>query len=116
MMRDTRRAELFSSRSIASCEEGGFDLVGGLAQAIHGWAIRFGPDPAGALADVSRGIEQVRGPEAELCLSCFLPWLAEMHLLVGNIDEGLATMREAHEVAEETFYADHALRVGGSVC
>jgi len=115
MMRDTRRAELFSSRSIASCEEGGFDLVGGLAQAIHGWAIRFGPDPAGALAEVSRGIEQVRAPEADVCLSCFLPWLAEMHLLVGNIDEGLATMREAHEVAEETFYAAERFRVEGDL-
>ena len=115
LMRDTRRAELFASRSIASCEEGGFDLVGGLAQVIHGWAIRFGPDPAGAIAEVSRGIERVRAPEADVCLSCFLPWLAEMHLLVGNIDEGLATMREAHELAEETFYAAERLRVEGDL-
>jgi tetratricopeptide (TPR) repeat protein len=115
IMRDTRRAELFASRSIASCEEGGFDLVGGLAQVIHGWAIRLGPDPAGAIAEVSRGIEQVRAPEADVCLSCFLPWLAEMHLLVGNIDEGLATMREAHELAKETFYTAERLRVEGDL-
>jgi class 3 adenylate cyclase/tetratricopeptide (TPR) repeat protein len=111
LMRDTGRAELFASRAIASCEEGGFDLVGGLAQVIHGWAISFGPDPAAAIAEVSRGIEQVRAPEADVCLSCFLPWLAEVHLLVGNVDEGLATMREAHELAEETFYDAERLRV-----
>ena len=104
LMRDTRRAELFASRAIASCEQGGFDFYGGLAQVIHGWAISFGPDPAAAIAEVSLGIEQVRAPEADICLSCFLPWLAEVHLLVGNVDEGLATMREAHELAEETFY------------
>ena len=111
LMRDTRRAELFASRAIASCEEGGFDFYGGLAQVIHGWAISFGPDPAAAIAEVSRGIEQVRAPEADICLSCFLPLLAEVHLLVGNVDEGLATMREAHELAEETFYAAERLRV-----
>ena len=82
---------------------------------IHGWAISFGPDPAAAIAEVSRGIEQVRAPEADICLSCFLPWLAEVHLLVGNVDEGLATMREAHELAEETFYAAERLRVEGDL-
>ena len=111
LMRDTPRAELFASRAIASCEEGGFDFYGGLARVIHGWAISFGPDRAAAIAEVSRGIEQVRAPEADICLSCFLPWLAEVHLLVGNVDEGLATMREAHELAEETFYAAERLRV-----
>jgi class 3 adenylate cyclase/tetratricopeptide (TPR) repeat protein len=115
LMRDTRRAELFASRAIASCEEGGFDLVGGLAQVIHGWAISFGPDPAAAIAEVSRGIEQVRAPEADVCLSCFLPWLAEVYLLVGNVDEGLATMREAHELADETFYDAERLRVEGDL-
>ena len=110
-MRDTRRAEVFASRAIASCEEGGFDFYGGLAQVIHGWAISFGPNPAAAVAEVSLGIEQVRAPEADICLSCFLPWLAEVHLLVGNVDEGLATMREAHELAEETFYAAERWRV-----
>ena len=111
IMRDPPRAEFFASRAIASCEEGGFDFYGGLAQVIHGWAISFGPNRAAAIAEVSRGIEQVRAPEADICLSCFLPWLAEVHLLVGNVDEGLATMREAHELAEETFYAAERLRV-----
>ena len=37
--------------------------------------------------------------------------IAEVHLLVGNVDEELATMREAHELAEETFYAAERLRV-----
>jgi class 3 adenylate cyclase/tetratricopeptide (TPR) repeat protein len=111
LMRDTRRAELFASRAIASCEEGGFDFYAGLARVIHGWAISFGPDPASAIAEVSRGIEQVRAPEADVCLSCFLPWLAEVHLRVGNVDKGLVTMREAHELAQETFYAAERLRV-----
>jgi tetratricopeptide (TPR) repeat protein len=104
LMRDAPRAEAFASRAIASCEEGGFDFWGGLARVIHGWAIS-------SIAEVLRGIEQVRVPEADICLSCFLPWLAEVHLLVGNVDEGLATMREAHELAEETFYAAERLRV-----
>ena len=82
---------------------------------IHGWAISFGPDPAAAIAEVSLGIEQVRAPEADICLSCFLPWLAEVHLLVGNVDEGLATMREAHELAEETFYEAERWRVEGDL-
>ena len=36
-------------------------------------------------------------------------------MLVGNVDEGLATMREAHELAEETFYAAERLRVEGDL-
>jgi len=164
LMRDAPSAELFASRAIASCQEGGFDFYGGLAHVIHGWAISwtplktptvvtdltlsgehlgigmgtnqnqmdenkfasfaaggflevssFGPDPAAAIAEVSRGIEQVRAPEADICLSCFLPWLAEVHLLVGNVDEGLATMREAHEFAEETFYAAERWRLEGDL-
>jgi hypothetical protein len=115
LMRDTHRAEIFASRAMASCEEGGFDFYGGLAQVIHGWAISFGPHPTAAIAEVSRGIEQVRAPEADICLSCFLPWLAEVHLMAGRIDQGHATMREAHELAEETFYAAERLRLEGDL-
>ena len=115
LMRDAPRAALFASRAIASCEEGGFDFYGGLAHVIHGWAISFGPDSAAAIAEVSRGIEQVRAPEADICLSCFLPWLAEIHFLVGNTDEGLAAMREAHELAVETFYAAERWRLEGDL-
>jgi hypothetical protein len=67
---------------------------------------------------VSRGIEQVRVPEADICLSCFLPWLAEVDLLVGTVnafDHGLATMDEADELAEEMFYAAERLRVRGDL-
>jgi hypothetical protein len=64
---------------------------------------------------VSRGIEQVRAPEADICLSCFLPWLAEVHLLVGSVDDGLAAMREAHELAQETFYAAERWRLEGDL-
>ena len=115
LMRDARRAELFASRAIASCEQGCFDFYGGLAHVIHGWAIGFGPDPAAAIAEVSLGVEQVRAPEADICLSCFLPWLAEVHLLVGNIQEGLGTIRKAHELAEETFYAAERWRLEGDL-
>ena len=115
LMRDARRAELFASHAIASCEQGCFDFYGGLAHVIHGWAIGFGPDPAAAIAEVSLGVEQVRAPEADICLSCFLPWLAEVHLLVGNIQEGLGTIRKAHELAEETFYAAERWRLEGDL-
>jgi predicted ATPase/class 3 adenylate cyclase len=114
LMRDPGRAGTFASSAIVACEEGGFDFYGGLAQVIHGWA-SSGSDPAAAIAEVSRGIEQVRAPEADICLSCFLPWLAEVHLLVGNVDEGLAAMREAHELAEETFYAAERWRLEGDI-
>ena len=111
LMRDAPRAEAFASRAIASCEEGGFDFWGGLARVIHGWA-------TSSIAEVSRGIEQVRIPEADICLSCFLPWLAEVDLVVGTVnafDHGLATMDEADELAEETFYAAERLRVRGDL-
>jgi tetratricopeptide (TPR) repeat protein len=111
LMRDAPRAEAFASRAIASCEEGGFDFWGGLARVIHGWAIS-------SIAEVLRGIEQVRVPEADICLSCFLPWLAEVDLVVGTVDafdHGLATMDEADELAKETFYAAERLRVRGEL-
>ena len=114
-MRDAPRAELFASRAIASCEEGGFDFYGGLAQVIHGSAISFGSDPAAAIAEMTQGIEQVRAPEADVCLSCFLPWIADVYGRVGNVEEGLATMREAHELAEETFYAAERWRLEGDL-
>src|SRR5262245_29853010 len=63
LMRDAPRAEAFASRAIASCEEGGFDFWVGLARVIHGWA-------TSSIAEASRGIEQVRVPEADICLSC----------------------------------------------
>jgi len=115
LMRSAPQAKKWASRAIRSCEEGGFDFYGGLAQVIHGWAISSELNPAAAIEEASRGIEKVRAPEADICLSCFLPWLAEVHLLVGNVDEGLATMREAHELAEETFYAAERWRVEGDL-
>ena len=115
LMRDVPRAELFASRAIASCEDGGFDFYGGLAIVIHGWATSFKSDPAAAIAEMKRGITQVRAPGADVCLSCFLPWIADVHLRLGNIDEGLATMREAHELAEETFYGAERWRLEGDL-
>jgi predicted ATPase/class 3 adenylate cyclase len=116
LMRDTTRAEHYAARAIASCEEGGFDFYGGLAHVIHGWAISFGSDPAAAIAEASRGIEKVRTPEADICVSCFLPWLAEIQLLLGNVDAGLVTMREAHELAgKETFYAAERWHLEGDL-
>ncbi len=115
LMRDAPRAELFASRAVASCEDGGFDFYGGLAQVIHGWAVSFRSNAAAAIAEMKRGIGQVRAPEADVCLSCFLPWIADVQLRVGNIDEGLATIGEAHELAEETFYAAERWRLEGDL-
>jgi tetratricopeptide (TPR) repeat protein len=115
LMRDARRAAHFASRAIASCNEGGFDFYGGLARVIHGWAFSFESEPAAAINEMWRGIDLVRAPEADICLSCFLPWIADVHLRSGNVDEGLAIIRQAHELAQETFFAAERWRVEGDL-
>jgi class 3 adenylate cyclase/tetratricopeptide (TPR) repeat protein len=115
LMRDRDSAELFASTAIKTCEEGGFDLYGGLAHVIHGWAISVGSDATSAIVEMSEGIKMVRGPEADICLSCFLPWLAEAYLLAGKLDEGITIMREADEFAQEKFYEGERWRVKGDL-
>src|SRR5262249_30022934 len=115
LMRDRDSAELFASTAIKTCEDGGFDLYGGLAHVIRGWATSDRPDATAAIPEMLEGIKMVRGPEADICLSCFLPWLAEACLSAGKLDEGIAIMREADEFAQEKFYEGERWRVKGDL-
>jgi hypothetical protein len=53
--------------------------------------------------------------DAEICLSCFLPWLAEGLHRAGEIEEGLRVIRRAHEMASERFYDAERLRIEGQL-
>jgi class 3 adenylate cyclase/tetratricopeptide (TPR) repeat protein len=115
LMRDTEGAKVFASRAIETCKDD-LALYGGLAHVICGWAKSFEEsDPARVIVEMSQGIEKVRGPEADICVSCFLPWLAEVYLGVGKLDEGFMIMREADEFAQEKFYEAERWRVKGDL-
>ena len=91
-------------------------MYGGLAHVIRGWANSFGrSDSSAAIVEMLEGIKQVRGPEADICLSCFLPFLAEVHLSAGKLDEGFTIMREADEFAQEKFYGVERWRMKGDL-
>jgi class 3 adenylate cyclase/tetratricopeptide (TPR) repeat protein len=115
LMRDTEGARVFASRAIETCKDD-LALYGGLAHVIQGWAKSFAEsDPDVAISEMSLGIKEVRGPDADICVGCFLPWFAEVYLRVGKFEEGLEIMREADEFAMEKFYDAERWRVKGDL-
>ena len=114
MMRDTRRAKAIRLTCHRKLRGGWLrSLWWAGAEVIHGWAqSASGLIRAAAIAWCPGVSSQVPAPEADICLSCFCLGSPRCTCWSATSTRGLATMREAHELAaEETFYDAERLRV-----
>ena len=62
-----------------------------------------------------QGMPLIEDTDAEICLGCFLPWLAEGLGHAGEIEEGLKVLRRAQATATDHFYDAERLRIEGQL-
>jgi class 3 adenylate cyclase/tetratricopeptide (TPR) repeat protein len=110
-------AKKFAAESIGLCSNGKdeFRLYLGCSTVITGWIMVLEGNGPEGIRCMKQGMPLIEDTDAEICLSCFLPWLAEGLGRVGEIDEGLEIIRSAHESAQEHFYDAERLRVEGEL-
>jgi class 3 adenylate cyclase/tetratricopeptide (TPR) repeat protein len=98
-------------RYCSQAKDDSFEMYLGLSQVLLGWAeVRANQDTSGIIL-MHKGMERVRLTDADICLSCFLPWLAEVYLLTGDLDKGIECIEEAFTTAQEAFYQAERLRI-----
>jgi len=98
-------------RYCSQAKDDSFEMYLGLSQVLLGWAeVRANQDTSGIIL-MHEGMERVRLTDADICLSCFLPWLAEVYLLTGDLDKGIECIQEAFATAQEAFYQAERLRI-----
>jgi class 3 adenylate cyclase/tetratricopeptide (TPR) repeat protein/anti-anti-sigma regulatory factor len=115
--RNYRTAKEFASRSIKLCSNGKdeFRLYLGCSTVIDGWVAALEGNVRDGITAMRRGMPLIEDTDAEICLSCFLPWLAEGLARLGEIEEGLKVIRKSHESASERFYDAERLRIEGEL-
>jgi predicted ATPase len=113
--RDFVRARSFAEKAIDRSTVQQFALVLGLSRVIRGWAMSQMNEQAAGEEEILQGMALIRGPNADICESSFLTFLADYHLTTGNVEKGLSVIAESQAVAVERFAATDRLRLKGEL-
>ena len=113
-----KEAKEYASRSIALCGNGKdeFRLYLGCSSVIRGWVTALEGDARDGVRAMKQAFSLIEDAHAGICLSCFLPWLAEGLGRMGEVEEALKVIEKAHECATEHFYDAERLRIEGQLC
>lgn len=113
-----KEAKKYASRSIALCggRKDEFRLYLGCSSVISGWIMTLEGNAREGIGAMRQALPLLEDVDAGICLSCFLPWLAEGLGRVGEVDEALKVIEKAHEVTTEHFYDAERLRIEGELC
>jgi class 3 adenylate cyclase/tetratricopeptide (TPR) repeat protein len=115
MARDLVRARSFAEKAIDRSAVQQFALVLGCSRVIKGWAMARMNEQVAGEEDILQGMALIRGPNADICESSFLTFLADYHLITGNVEKGLSVIAESQAVAAERFAATDRLRLQGEL-
>ncbi len=102
-LRDYETAEQHAARAIKNCEMHTFSMYLGLSRVIYGWAQTMRGGYKQGETDIKEGLNLIRGPNADVCESCFLLFFAEHSLFLGEFKRGLSIIKEARDIASERF-------------
>jgi len=83
-------------------EKEGLALFGAVAIVLEGWALTEGGEVPAGIALMRRGLASLAAGRTPFMFPSFLALLARGLRVLGNIDEGLAAISEAQEMAEGT--------------
>jgi class 3 adenylate cyclase/tetratricopeptide (TPR) repeat protein len=113
-----KKAKEYVARSIALCSNGKdeFRLYLGCSSVISGWITSLEGDAGEGVRAMKRAFTLIEDAHAGICLSCFLPWLAEGLGRMGEVEEALRVIEKAHECTTEHFYDAERLRIEGELC
>jgi adenylate cyclase len=110
-LRDYETAEHHATRAIENCDMHGFSMYLGLSRVINGWAKTMRGEYQKGETEIEEGLDLIRGPNADVCESCFLLFFAEHNLILGETERGLSIIQEAKAVASERFADPERIRI-----
>jgi adenylate cyclase len=110
-LRDYETAEQHATRAIKNCDLHGYSMYLGLSRVIYGWAMTMRGGHKQGETEIKEGLDLIRGPNADVCESCFLLFFAEHSLLLGENERGLSIIQEAKTVASERFAEPERTRI-----
>ena len=117
LARQHEGAQSHAERAIALCSNGKdeFRLYLGCASVISGWISAMRGNVGEGINSMRQAMPLIEQTDAGICLSCFLPWLAEGLWRAGEVEEGLKVIERAHNLASERFYDAERLRIEGEL-
>ena len=92
----------FAEATIAHSIREGFPYYVSRATVLRGWALADQGELAAGIAEIRRGLDAFEAMGARLWMPCCLGLLAEVLGKSGKVDEGLALLAEALEIAGKT--------------
>lgn len=113
--RDHGRAEQFAIQAISLCDSDVFDTYEGCAEVILGWVKCWRGDTSAGLSKIETGLTRLGEPEADICVGCFLPFLAEAQLFAGQLNKAAETICRARDERIDGFYCAERRRIEGDI-
>jgi len=114
--RDWAAARQYAENAIRICSDRGFLLWLAVSNVFHGRALVKCGEPDTGMPELRLGIASYRRTGAQIAVPQLLSQLAESHLELNQLDEGLAVLQEAIDTAEhndERFWEAELVRLQG---
>jgi predicted ATPase len=99
--RDGQTTQHLAEEAVALCSEHGFSTFLGMSTALRGWALVEQGQGEG-ITQLYQGLAIYQAAQTGVLVPYCLALLAEVHLKLGQIDEGLTTLNEAMALVENT--------------
>jgi predicted ATPase/class 3 adenylate cyclase len=112
---DWRQVTPLAKASIDLCKEHGFLLFLGIATVLEGWSVARDGRHNEGIERMQEGMKLIEEDNAGVCLSCFLPWLAEGLALAGEYSAAMKTLRKAYQCGDERIYDAERFRLEGDI-
>jgi len=72
-------------------------------------------EQAAGQEEIEQGMTLIRGPNADICESSMLAFVADYHLTTGDVEKGLSAVEESRAVATERISDTDRLRLHGEL-
>jgi predicted ATPase len=100
--REIHAAQVAAERALALCNEKGIPFWQATASINHGHALAMQGHTMEGIAEAMQGLSAYRSLGASVLQTVYLSQLADMHLMAGQLDAGLALVSEGLAAANET--------------
>jgi class 3 adenylate cyclase len=113
--RDPIQARRFADKAIERCAAEQFSLVLGCSRVLKGWAMSRMNEQAAGQEEIEQGMTLIRGPNADICVSSMLTFVADYYLTTGDVKNSESAVEESRAVATERISDPDRLRLHGEL-
>ena len=117
-LKEPQQALFHTKEAMQVATEQGFALLGAVSTVINGWALAQQGQTSAGINRIDEGLRLFRATGSELGRPHFFALLAETHVKIGHIEEGLTVLEgalQAVQEREERFYEAELYRLKGEL-